>query len=151
MSTRVGVAIMAALLLLYIVLVGQRAWLLLTTGEPVAVAMGVALIVLPVVAAWALGRELWFGVRSEQLGRRLEAEGGLPQEQVALRPSGRPTREDGDVLFPEYKADVEASPESWQGWYRLGLAYDAAGDRRRARAAVRRAISLETAERHATG
>ncbi|MFE1645455.1 hypothetical protein [Microbacterium sp. P01] len=147
MTARIGVAVMAVLLALYIFLVGQRAYLLLVSGEPVAIAMGVALIVLPIVAVWALGRELWFGVRAEQLARRLEAEGGLPEEPVDVRPSGRVMREDGDAVFPRYKAEVEASPESWQARFRLALAYDAAGDRKRARAAVRHAISLETAER----
>ena len=147
MSARIGVAVMAVLLALYIVLVAQRAWLLLTSGQPVAIAMGVGLVVLPILAAWALGRELWFGVRAQGLGRRLESEGGLPDEAVAVRPSGRVLREDADAVFPAYRADVEARPEDWRSWYRLGLAYDAAGDRRRARAAVRQAIRLETQER----
>jgi cytochrome c-type biogenesis protein CcmH/NrfG len=147
MSARIGVAVMALLLVLYIVLVGQRAWLLVTTGEPIGIAIGVALIVLPVIAAWALGRELWFGVRAQSLGRRLEAEGGLPSEPVAVRPSGRVQREDADAVFPVHRADVEAHPDDWRAWYRLGLAYDASGDRRRAREAVRTAIRLETAER----
>ena len=64
-----------------------------------------------------------------------------------MRPSGRVLREDADAVFPAYRADVEAHPDDWRAWYRLGLAYDAAGDRRRARAAVRQAIRLETAER----
>jgi len=42
---------------------------------------------------------------------------------------------------------VEAHPDDWRAWYRLGLAYDASGDRRRARGAVRQAIQLETVER----
>ncbi|MFC0196380.1 hypothetical protein ACFFIR_05850 [Microbacterium arthrosphaerae] len=147
MSARIGVAVMAALLALYIVLVGQRAWLLLTSGDAIAVGMGIALVVLPLIAAWALGRELWFGVRAQQLGRRLETEGGLPQDDVAVRPSGRVMREDGDAVFPRYRADAEAHPDDWRAWYRLGLAYDAADDRRRAREAVRTAIRLETAER----
>lgn len=145
MSARVGVAVMAVLLLVYIGLVGQRAWILLSSGDGVAVAMGVALVILPLVALWALAREVWFGVRAQQLATRLEAEGGLPEDSVAVRPSGRVVREEGAALFPAYRADVEASPDSWQAWYRLGLAYDAAGDRRRARSAVRRAISLERA------
>jgi cytochrome c-type biogenesis protein CcmH/NrfG len=149
MSARVGVAVMAVLLALYIALVGQRAWLLLVSGDPVGIAMGAALVVLPLVAAWALGRELWFGVRAQQLGKRLEAEGALPQEQVAVRPSGRVMREDGDAVFPAYRADVEANPDDWRAWYRLGLAYDAAGDRRRAREAVRAAIRLEKTDRPA--
>lgn len=149
MSARIGVAVMAALLALYIVLVGQRAWLLLMSGDPVGIAMGAALVVLPLIAAWALGRELWFGVRAQQLGKRLEAEGALPQEEVAVRPSGRVMREDGDAVFPAYRADVEAHPDDWRAWYRLGLAYDAAGDRRRAREAVRAAIRLEKTDRRA--
>ena len=147
MSARIGVAVMAVLLALYIGLVAQRGWLLVTSGEPIGVAMGVALFVLPLIALWALGRELWFGIRAESIGRRLETEGGLPDQQVAVRPSGRVIREDGDAAFPAFRADVEANPEQWRAWYRLGLAYDAAGDRRRARAAVRKAISLEAAER----
>jgi cytochrome c-type biogenesis protein CcmH/NrfG len=149
MSARVGVAVMAVLLAVYIALVGQRAWLLLTAGDPTAIAIGAALIVLPVIAAWALGRELWFGVQAQRLGRRLESEGGLPTDDVAVRPSGRVVREDADAVFPAHRAHVEAHPEDWRAWYGLGLAYDAAGDRRRARDAVRRAIRLETAERRA--
>ena len=44
MSTRIGVAAMAALLALYIALVAQRAWLLLTSGQPIGVVMGIALL-----------------------------------------------------------------------------------------------------------
>lgn len=147
MTARIGVAVMAVLLALYIVLVGQRAWLLMTSGEAVGVAIGIALVVLPLIAAWALGRELWFGVRAQQLGRQLEAEGGLPEDEVAVLPSGRVVRADGDAVFPAYRADAEAHPDDWRVWFRLGLAYDAAGDRRRAREAVRTAIRLESAER----
>ncbi len=147
MSIRIGVAVMAALLALYIALVGQRAWLLLGSADPVGIAMGAALVVLPLIAVWALARELWFGVRAQRLGRRLEEEGGLPDDEVTLRPSGRVAREDGAAVFPAYRADVEAHPEDWRAWYRLGLAYDAAGDRRRAREAVRAAIRLEAAQR----
>ena len=147
MSARIGVAVMAVLLALYIALVAQRAWLLLVSGEPVAIAMGIALIVLPLIAVWALGRELWFGVRAEQLARRLESEGGLPDEPVSVRPSGRVVAQDADAVFPVYRAEVEQHPGDWRAWYRLALAYDAARDRRRARAAVRNAIRLESAER----
>lgn len=147
MSARVGVAVVAVLLALYIVLVGQRAWLLLSSGDPIGVAMGVALVVLPLIATWALGRELWFGIRAEQLGRRLESEGALPDEAVSVRPSGRVMREDADAVFPAYRAAAEAHPDDWRVWYRLGIAYDAAGDRRRAREAVRTAIRLEKTDR----
>ena len=147
MSARIGVAVMAALLLLYIVLAGQRAWFLITSGDGVGIAIGVALLVLPALAVWGLGRELWFGVRAQRLGERLDAEGALPADDVAVRPSGRVLREDADAVFPTYRAEAEQHPDDWRAWYRVGLAYDAAGDRRRARGAIRTAIRLEGAGR----
>lgn len=146
MTARAGAVLMAVLLALYAVLVGWRAVQFVATGEPVAVAMGVALIVLPLIAAWAIWREIMFGVRSQALVRRLEAEGGLDLG-IPLLPSGRPERAAADAAFPQFREAAEAEPESWRAWLRLGLAYDAAGDRRRARGAVRRAITLERAER----
>lgn len=143
MNARIGVAVMAAALALYIVLVGQRAYLLLTSGEAIAIAMGVALVLLPLLGAWGLWRELRFGSRAQALARRLETEGGLPDEELDVRQSGRPERSQADALFPAYRADVEAHPDDWRAWFRLGLVYDGAGDRRRARQAVRTAISLE--------
>lgn len=146
MRNRLAAILMAVLLLVYLVLVTQRAVMLIATGVGVAVAMGVALLVLPFVAAWAIGRELLFGARTERLVRQLEAEGNLPVEDLPTRASGRPFRDAADEQFPQYRAEVEAAPESWRAWFRLGLAYDASGDRRRAREALRQAIRLERAE-----
>ena len=147
MSARIGVAVMAVLLTLYIVLVAQRAWLLLVSGQPIGVAMGGALIVRPLIAAWALWRELSFGLGTQRLARLLEAEHALPTEEVDVRPSGRPDRAQADELFPRYRADVEEHPDDWRAWFRLGLAYDGAGDRPRARQAMRTAIRFEKAQR----
>jgi hypothetical protein len=99
--------------------------------------MGIALIVIPLLGAWALIVELRFGFRAEKLAKTLDAEGALPV--AAALPSGRPVKDGSD--FDLYKAEVEADPESWRAWFRLALAYDAAGDRRRARWATRQAIS----------
>ncbi len=148
MNPRIGVAVMAALLALYIALVGHRAVLLVGSGEPVGIAMGVALIVLPILAVWGLWREISFGMGASRLGATLEAEGQLPADELAVSPSGRPDRADADALFPAYRAEVEEHPDDWRAWYRLGLVYDGAGDRRRARQAVRKAIELERATRH---
>ncbi|WP_022893451.1 hypothetical protein [Agromyces subbeticus] len=146
MTTKIGALIMAALLVLYIALVGWRAVQFMATGEPVAIAMGVALVVLPIIAVWALWRELSFGVRSHELVKRLDAEGGLDLE-LPLLPSGRPERGAAKAELDGFISAAEAEAESWRAALRLGLAYDAAGDRRSARQAVRRAIELERAER----
>jgi hypothetical protein len=141
---RVGVIVMAALLLLYIVFVFAYAVRLVTVDVPVARVMGVALIVVPIIGAWALVVELVFGIRSQRLVSTLGREGGLPVDDLPKFPSGRAVRQAADLEFPQYQAEVEAAPESWRAWIKLGLAYDACGDRRRARWATRQAIRLST-------
>lgn len=133
---------MVALLVLYLLFAIRYGLLLIGVGDPVAVGLGVALFALPLIAIWALIAELLFAVRAERLGARLEAEGGLPTEQLPVRPSGRLDRTAAADLFPDYQAATEAAPDDWRAWFRLGLVYDAAGDRRRARWATRQAIRL---------
>lgn len=148
MTTRTGALLMGALLAVYLVLVGWRAVQFVGTGDPVAVGIGIALLVLPVIGAWALWREIDFGVRSQRLVRRLEAEEGAFDLGVPTRPSGRADdRALADAAFEGVRADTEANPDDWRSWLRLGLAYDAAGDRRRARGAIRRSITLERSAR----
>ncbi|WP_431277576.1 hypothetical protein [Leifsonia poae] len=149
MRNRIAAIVMAVILAVYLVLVFERAAMLMATGILVAVIMGVALLVLPLIAAWAIGRELLFGARTEKLVKILDAEGALPVEELPHRASGRPLRDAADEDFPKYKAEVEDAPASWRAWFRLGLAYDASGDRRRARSALRESIRLYRAEQHA--
>ena len=133
---------MAVLLVLYMWVAGYQAFIMMSSGNGVVITMGIALLVLPVIGVWALVRELSFGIRSGGLIKRLEAEGGLPVDDLPHRPSGRTIREADDAEFPIYAAAVDAEPESWRAWMRLGLAYDASGDRKRARWAVRQAIAF---------
>jgi hypothetical protein len=142
-----GALVMAVLLVLYLVLTVQHAIILITTDQPIARIEGVALIVLPVIGAWALAAELVFGIRAGRLLTKMTALGALPVDDLPHRPSGRIERAAADEEFPRYQAEVEASPADWTRWYRLALAYDASGDRRRARWATRRAIRLERTTR----
>lgn len=142
MRTKIAVGLTVALLVIYLVFAIRYGLLLISIGQPVATGMGIALFVLPLIAIWALVVELRFAIRAERLGVRLEAEGGLPAEELPLRPSGRIDPAAAAELFPVYQAATEAAPEDWRTWFRLGLAYDAAGDRRRARWATRQAIKL---------
>jgi hypothetical protein len=144
-STRIAAAFMGLLLLLYLGLVVQLAVRLILVDEPVSRAIGIALLVLPLLGLWALVAEIVFGVRSQRLGAVVAAEGGVPAEVLPLRPSGRPVRAAADIEFPRFQAAVEDAPGDWRAWFRLGLAYDACGDRRRARGSIRRAISLSRA------
>lgn len=142
MISRIGVGVMALCLALYIVVVGYRAVLMLGTGEPIAIAIGIALLVMPLIGAWALIREMQFGFAADRLGRTLDAEGGMPEAETELTPSGRIARADADPLIERYTAAADAAPEEWRARFRLGVVQDAAGRRKDARASIREAIRL---------
>jgi hypothetical protein len=139
---RLPALVMAALLTLYLGFTIQYALRLLFDPQPVAKLMGIALLVLPLIGIWVLVVELLFAVRADRLIARLSRERALPVDDLPKLPSGRPDPVEADKRFPEYQAAVEAAPGDWRAWFRLGLAYDASGDRRRARWATRRAIAL---------
>ena len=147
MKGRVAAVLMSALLVLYLVLVLQLAIRLIAVDNAISKALGIALLVLPMLGAWALVAEILFGLRTQRLVRRLDVAGELPIDSLPKHTSGRPERAAADAEFPRYKAEVEADPGSWKAWFRLGLSYDASGDRARARRSLRRAITLERAAR----
>jgi hypothetical protein len=140
-TARALALVMAAALALYVVVAGGLAVGFLLTGTPLGIAVGAGLAVFTLVGAWALARELVFGIALDRAVRELDASGGMPAPLPAT-PSGRADKESAEAAFPVAKADVEANPESWQSWLRLSMAYDAARDRKRARMAARRALEL---------
>ncbi|KZE22782.1 MULTISPECIES: hypothetical protein [Brevibacterium] len=142
-KAKIGAIVVSVLLAFYFVIMGQRAWILIREPDLVPKLMGVALFVLPVVGAWALIMELLFGARMEKLARILEAEGGLPVDDLPRTPGGRIVQEAADEAFAQYQSEAEAAPEDWRSWFRLSCAYDASGDRRRARSTMRKAITME--------
>lgn len=149
LGTKIGVGVITALLALYLVMTVRQSWLLVTGGDAIGIGIGVALIVMPVLAAVFITRELLFGLQAQRLLDRLLAEGALPADDLPRAPSGRYDRAAADADFPRWKADVDAAPNDWRAWYRLGMAYRASSDTRRGRAAVRKAIELERAQRRA--
>ena len=132
---------LVAVLAAYLGLVGWRGVLLVRTGEPVPVVFGLAVLVFPLIGLYVAWRELRFGFQTQRLARELADAGGLPVDDLPRRPSGRVDRAAADEAFSSYQAEVEAAPGDWRAWFRLATAYDAAGDRRRARAAMRTAIA----------
>lgn len=141
-KTKIWVGLIVLLLVFYLVVMAQRVVTLLAAPEPIAKAMGVALVLIGFVAAWALIAEIMFGARTEKMAGILEAEGGLPEDNLPRSPGGRIDRAAADAEFGKYKLEAEAAPEDWRSWFRLSCAYDAAGDRKRARKSMRDAIAL---------
>ena len=143
--TKIWVGAVTLLLVFYLVVSFQRSVLLLMDSNLAAKAIGAAYLVLPVIGAWALVRELMFGARTEQMAKVLEAEGGLPVDELPRTPAGRIVRAAADAEFEKYREEAEAAPGDWRSWFRLSCAYDAAGDRKRARSSMRDAVRLFTA------
>jgi hypothetical protein len=144
MTARRAVALLVVALATYVVLVGYRGVFLLDESSIILKALGAAVLVLPVVGVWVVAAEIRFGLATQRLARRLDAEGVPPEPELPRRPSGRVDRQAADALFDQCRHEVEDEPADWRRWYRLAVAYDVAGDRRRARAAMRTAIARES-------
>jgi hypothetical protein len=147
--TKTTIGVLVLVLAFYAALIGFKGVALLASGALVGQLLGVALLVMPVLGLFVVWREVEFGRRTEVLARSLDAEGGLPVDDLPRRPSGRVDRRAADGLFDEMREQTRASPEDWRCWFRLALAYDAAGDRTRARSAARQAISLHAVDQRA--
>lgn len=142
--TKITVALLTLALVAYFVLLGGRAIALIRSGGLAGVALGIGVLLLPIIGVVLVVWELRFGWQTERLARRLAEDGQLPEvADLPVRPSGRVERDAADAHFETVKARVEAAPEDWRGWFALAHAYDLAGDRKRARSAMRHAIELE--------
>ncbi|MEV4435052.1 hypothetical protein [Streptomyces sp. NPDC049555] len=142
MRAKVVYSALAAVLVVYLVLVGSRGVLLIEQGTPVTVAFGLAVLVLPFIGAWFLYRTTKFARDAGRLARELETEGGLPVDELVRTPGGRIDRDSADEVFARRRAETEQAPEDWRSWFRLAVAYHDARDTPRARKAMQRAIAL---------
>lgn len=149
MRAKITYFTLAAVLVAYFVLAGSRGVLLIEQGTPLTVTFGLAVLVLPLLGLWFLWQTTRFARNAERLARELEAEGGLPADELRRMPSGRVDRDSADEVFARRKAETERDPDDWRRWFRLAVAYRDARDTSRARKAMQRAISLHDRNRGA--
>jgi cytochrome c-type biogenesis protein CcmH/NrfG len=138
------IAFMCLALLVYLALLGRAAVLMIGSGRAVALALGTVLLILPGIGLWAMIATLRAGFVHQKLAR-LAAEDGMELDVSALprRPSGRIERDAADALFDTVRTELQSDPDDWRRWYRLARAYDYAGDRSRAREAMKQAVELQ--------
>ena len=141
------IALFCLALIFYFAMLTRTAVALIRSGTPAAVALGIGVLILPVVGAWVMVATLRAGLAHQRLAR-LAAEDGMELDVTDLprMPSGRIQREAADALFQTTRAELDADPDNWRRWYRLARAYDYAGDRSRARETMRRAVELQNAK-----
>lgn len=142
MRAKITYFVTAAVLVVYFVLVGGRGVMLLRQGTALTVAFGLAVLVMPLIGGWFLWKNTRFVSRANRLAEELDAEGGLPVDELVRTPSGRIDRDSADAVFAKRRAETEDSPDDWRCWFRLAVAYHDARDTPRARRAMQRAIAL---------
>jgi cytochrome c-type biogenesis protein CcmH/NrfG len=137
------IGFMCVALVVYFVLLGRAALILVTSGKAAAIGLGVAVFLLPIVGLWAMIATLRAGFTHQRLARLARAQGmELDVSELPRRPSGRIERAAADALFHTVKAELDADPDDWRRWYRLARAYDYAGDRARARETMKKAVQM---------
>ncbi|MFF6776441.1 hypothetical protein ACFY8W_23155 [Streptomyces sp. NPDC012637] len=145
MGGKITYVFLATVLVLVFGVVGMEGVLLLLTGEPAAMGMGAVAFLLPLVGGWFLWKNTRFARLANRLAAELEAEGGLPVDDLKRTQGGRIDRDSADEVFARRKAETEDSPDDWRCWFRLAVAYHDARDTPRARKAMQRAIALHSA------
>lgn len=144
LRTQVLIALMCVALVVYFLLLGRIAFAFISSGEPAAIGLGVALLALPLIGIWVMVSTLQAGFAHQRLVRLASEQNlDLDVSDLPRRPSGRIERGAADALFDVVRNELHEDPDNWIRWYRLARAYDYAGDRGRARAAMRRAVELE--------
>lgn len=128
MRAKITYAITAAVLVAYFGLVGWRGVLLVRTGTLLTVTFGVSVLILPVIGVWFLWKNTQFVRKANRLAAELDAEGGLPVDELKRTPGGRIDRDSADEVFARRKAETEDSPDDWRSWFRLAVAYHDARD-----------------------
>ena len=143
------IAFCCVALIFYFAMLTRTAVALIRSATPAAVALGIGVLLLPLVGAWAMVATLRAGLAHQRLAR-LAAEDGMELDLTDLPrlPSGRIQRDAADALFQTARAELDADPDNWVRWYRLARAYDYAGDRGRARETMRTAVAMQAAEAH---
>ncbi|MCV7078852.1 hypothetical protein [Mycobacterium szulgai] len=138
------IAFMCVAMLAYFVMLGRLAVAMIGSGRPAAVGLGLAVLIMPMLGLWAMITTLRAGFAHQKLARLIAQDGmELDTTQLPRRASGRIERDAADALFDTVRTELEDDPDNWRRWYRLARAYDYAGDRRRAREAMKTAVQLQ--------
>lgn len=141
------IVFMCVALVVYFLLLGRIAWAFITSGSGAAVGLGIAILVMPLIGIWVMVATLQAGFAHQRLAQMAREKGmELDVSNLPRMPSGRIQRDTADALFETVRDELEQDPGNWIRWYRLARAYDYAGDRSRARDAMKKAVELQEAE-----
>lgn len=142
-----GTLAVSLLLVLYVWQIAGRGIVMVRSGEPVLIGIGLGVLIIPLLVIGLIIREYRLAATVQTMADALFAAGDLPVDDLPRSPGGRIDRSGADEAFERHRAAVEAAPDDWRAWYHLAFAYDAAGDRRRARESLHKAAGFYRAGR----
>lgn len=132
------------LLAVFLYAAGTRIVAMFQTGEPIIIAIAVAVTLILIAILWAIYKEWRMAFTVQKMGEELASRGELPVDDLPRSPGGRIDREAAKAQFDSLRTTTQADVDNWSAWYNLAFGYDAAGDRKRAREALRTAARLYT-------
>ena len=142
MKSKVAVLAITSACLGYLLISSFRAIQFSNDGNPIGKLFSASTFIIVAISGLLIIREILFGIRISQMATVLDAEDKLLKDDLPKTPSGQTEKSAADERFNNISKEVEQNPDSWQAWFRVALAYDESRDRKRARAAMRRAEKL---------
>ena len=131
-----------ALLGLYVTMVAGTASTLFQAEDGLSKALGALVILLPTLGVVWMIRGWMLGSSVLKMADILDSEGRVPIPDGSRTEDGRLTTEAAEAVFEVAQREVEANPDDWRAWFQVAYAYEATGDRRMARRALRHAGRL---------
>lgn len=132
MAKRVAL-ILSGILGVYLVFAAWRGFDLLLVDDPAVRALGVSVLVLPVLGVILVAREIKFGKLSSEMGQEI-SESLLPKKDF--------TEEEKRTFLDQAIDRAKNDMDNWANWYSVALAYDVLNERKLAREAMQHSVEL---------
>ena len=132
MAKRISL-ILTAILLVYLGFTVLRGLDFLSVDDPAVQALGIAVLILPILGAILIYREIKFGKLSYLMGQTI-SDHYLPINDL----TDEQKRDYLDLAIERAKSQME----NWQAWYSVALAYDLLKERKLAREAMKYSVEL---------
>jgi len=132
MARRIAI-ILSLILSVYLFFAASRGLDLLRAEDSGVKALGLAVLILPLLGVIVVIREIRFGRTSYQMGQTIN-ESYLPMSDL--------TDDEKKINLDQVIARAKNELTSWQAWYSVALAYDLLNERKLAREAMRHSVEL---------
>ena len=125
--------ILSGILAVYLVFAAWRGFDLLLVDDPAVRALGLSVLVLPLLGVILVAREIKFGKLSYEMGQEI-SEHLLPKKDF--------TEEEKRRFLDQAIERAKNGMDNWANWYSVALAYEVLNERKLAREAMQHSVEL---------